>query len=95
MQDILTPFLNEHSAKRNHDGEAHVDVDMVDALLRHEEMEGDESISEGNIRSIAWDTFMGGTETVSTITAAEILASGKQGGLPSPSPCAACASFLP
>jgi cytochrome P450 len=41
---------------------------MLDALLSHHEKDGEDSISEENVRSILWDAFQAGTKTTATIT---------------------------
>lgn len=60
FQGILTKILDERRAQRKQEGDSHVDVDMVDVLLTHQE-KGE--INEGNLRGVVWDAFAGGTDT--------------------------------
>lgn len=54
MQGILTQILSERRELREKEGEAHVDVDMVDVLLTQQARGGKEPITEGNIRGLLW-----------------------------------------
>lgn len=60
FQGILTKILDERRAQRKQEGDAHVDIDMVDVLLTNQERG---EITEGNLRGVVWDAFAGGTDT--------------------------------
>ncbi|KAG0628793.1 hypothetical protein M758_1G053500 [Ceratodon purpureus] len=60
FQGILTKILTERREQRKQEGDAHVDVDMVDVLLTNQE-KGE--ITDLNIRGVVWDAFAGGTDT--------------------------------
>lgn len=57
FDNILTKILGERRAKRKEDGDFHVDVDMTDVLLTHQE-KGDVPITEANIRGVIWVNFV-------------------------------------
>ncbi|KAG0628580.1 hypothetical protein M758_1G037100 [Ceratodon purpureus] len=64
FQAILTTILSDRRRERLADGDAHVDKDLVDVLLSHEEKSGDgATLNELNIRGVVWDAFAGGTDT--------------------------------
>lgn len=60
FQGLLTKILDERRAQRKKEGDAHVDVDMVDVLLTNQERG---EITEGNLRGVVWDAFAAGTDT--------------------------------
>lgn len=55
FQGILTKILTERREQRKQEGDAHVDVDMVDVLLTNQE-KGE--ITELNIRGVVWVTIL-------------------------------------
>jgi hypothetical protein len=57
LDNIVTKILGERRVKRKEDGDSHVDVDMTDVLLTHQE-KGDVPITEANIRGVIWVSFI-------------------------------------
>lgn len=67
FQNILTEILRERRARRQQEGEAFEDVDLVDVLLTHQEKGSEVPVTEQNIRGVIWDAFAGGTDTQLTV----------------------------
>ncbi|KAG0556713.1 hypothetical protein KC19_11G074000 [Ceratodon purpureus] len=70
FQKMLTAILDEHRERRNGSAGANVDdLDLVDALLSLAEKDDmDYTITEGNIRGVTWEAFMGGTGSSTALT---------------------------